>query len=36
MHTLRMSASKMVLDGITSFTEMMKVSFDNDAVELED
>jgi type IV pilus assembly protein PilB len=31
MHTLRMSASRMVLDGVTSFSEMMKVSFDNDA-----
>lgn len=32
MHTLRMSSSKMVLDGVTSFSEMMKVSFDNDAI----
>jgi type IV pilus assembly protein PilB len=31
MHTLRMSASKMVLEGVTSFSEMMKVSFENDA-----
>jgi type IV pilus assembly protein PilB len=31
MHTLRMSSTKLVLEGITSFTEMMKVSFDNDA-----
>lgn len=28
MHTLRMSASEYVLDGITSVNEMMKVSFD--------
>ncbi len=28
MHTLRMSATKYVLDGITSINEMMKVSFD--------
>ncbi len=28
MHTLRMSASEYVLSGITSFNEMMKVSFD--------
>ncbi|MCH5274835.1 MAG: Flp pilus assembly complex ATPase component TadA [Lachnospiraceae bacterium] len=28
MHTLRMSASEYVLTGITSFSEMMKVSFD--------
>lgn len=28
MHTLRMSASEYVCDGVTSFTEMMKVSFD--------
>lgn len=28
MHTLRMSATEYVLDGITSFNEMMKVSFD--------
>lgn len=28
MHTLRMSASEYVLDGITSVSEMMKVSFD--------
>jgi type IV pilus assembly protein PilB len=31
MHTLRMSSTKLVLEGVTSFTEMMKVSFDNDA-----
>jgi type IV pilus assembly protein PilB len=31
MHTLRMSSTKLVLEGITSFSEMMKVSFDNDA-----
>jgi type IV pilus assembly protein PilB len=31
MHTLRMSSSKLVIAGITSFSEMMKVSFDNDA-----
>ena len=29
MHTLRMSASEYVLNGITSFNEMMKVSFDS-------
>ncbi len=29
MHTLRMSAAEYVLDGITSFSEMMKVSFDS-------
>lgn len=29
MHTLRMSASEYVLNGITSFSEMMKVSFDS-------
>ena len=29
MHTLRMSASEYVLSGITSFNEMMKVSFDS-------
>lgn len=28
MHTLRMSATQYVLEGITSFSEMMKVSFD--------
>lgn len=28
MHTLRMSATQYVLEGITSFNEMMKVSFD--------
>ena len=28
MHTLRMSATEYVLNGITSFSEMMKVSFD--------
>ena len=33
MHTLRMSSSRMALDGITSFSEMIKVSFDNDVVE---
>jgi type IV pilus assembly protein PilB len=31
MHTLRMSAARLVLEGVTSFSEMMKVSFDNDA-----
>jgi type IV pilus assembly protein PilB len=31
MHTLRMSSTKLVLEGVTSFSEMMKVSFDNDA-----
>ena len=29
MHTLRMSASEYVLDGTTSYSEMMKVSFDS-------
>ncbi len=29
MHTLRMSAAEYVLSGITSFNEMMKVSFDS-------
>lgn len=29
MHTLRMSSSKLVLDGITAFSEMVKVSFEN-------
>ncbi len=29
MHTLRMSASEYVQEGITSFSEMMKVSFDS-------
>lgn len=33
MHTLRMSAGKLVREGVTSFHEMMKVSFDNDVVE---
>ena len=28
MHTLRMSASQYVKDGITSISEMIKVSFD--------
>ena len=28
MNTLRMSATKLVLEGITSYNEMMKVSFD--------
>ena len=28
MHTLKMSATEYVLNGITSFSEMMKVSFD--------
>ena len=28
MHTLRMSATRYVLDGITSVSEMKKVSFD--------
>ncbi len=28
MNTLRMSATKLVMEGITSFTEMMRVSFD--------
>ncbi|MCM1282462.1 MAG: GspE/PulE family protein [Muribaculaceae bacterium] len=31
MHTLRMSSSALVIQGVTSFSEMMKVSFDNDA-----
>jgi type IV pilus assembly protein PilB len=31
MHTLRMSSTMLVLEGVTSFSEMMKVSFDNDA-----
>ena len=35
MHTLRMSASRMVMEGITSFSEMIKVSFDNDTVDIE-
>ncbi len=30
MHTLRMSASRLVLEGITTFSEMIKVSFEND------
>ncbi|MDY3274999.1 MAG: ATPase, T2SS/T4P/T4SS family [Agathobacter sp.] len=29
MHTLRMSSSKLVLEGITAFSEMVKVSFEN-------
>ncbi len=29
MNTLRMSATKLVLEGITSFTEMLRVSFDS-------
>ena len=29
MNTLRMSATQLVLDGITSVNEMMKVSFDS-------
>ena len=33
MHTLRMSAGKLVREGVTSFHEMMKVSFDNDVIE---
>lgn len=33
MHTLRMSSSAMVLKGVTSFSEMIKVSFDNDTAE---
>ena len=28
MYTLRMSATELVLDGTTSFNEMMKVSFE--------
>lgn len=32
MHTLRMSASKLVLDGITAFSEMIKVSFENESM----
>ena len=28
MHTLRMSATELVLDGTTSVQEMMRVSFD--------
>ncbi len=35
LQTLRMGASKLVIDGITSFSEMMKVSFDNDAIDEE-
>lgn len=35
MNTLRMSASRMVMEGITSFSEMIKVSFDNDAMDME-
>lgn len=35
MHTLRMSASRMVMDGTTSLSEMIKVSFENDAVDIE-
>lgn len=31
MHTLRMSSSAMAIRGVTSFSEMLKVSFDNDA-----
>ena len=36
MHTLRMSASRRVMEGITSFSEMIKVSFDNDAMDMEE
>ena len=36
MYTLRMSASRMVMEGITSFSEMIKVSFDNDAMDMEE
>ena len=36
MHTLRMSASRMVMEGITYFSEMIKVSFDNDAMDMEE
>ena len=32
MNTLRMSSSNLVVRGVTSFSEMMKVSFDNDNV----
>lgn len=32
MHTLRMSASKLVLEGITAFSEMIKVSFENESM----
>jgi type IV pilus assembly protein PilB len=35
MHTLRMSSAQMVLEGVTSFSEMMRVSFDNDNVDFE-
>lgn len=35
MHTLRMSASRMVMDGTTSLSEMIKVSFENDAADIE-
>lgn len=31
MHTLRMSSSAMAIRGVTSFSEMLKISFDNDA-----
>ena len=36
LQTLRMASSKLVIEGITSFAEMMKVSFDNDAVDDEE
>ena len=36
LQTLRMASSKLVIEGITSFSEMMKVSFDNDAVDDEE
>ena len=35
MNTLRMSSSKMAMRGITSFSEMIKVSFDNDVMDTE-
>ena len=35
MNTLRMSSSKMAMRGITSFSEMIKVSFDNDVMDAE-
>lgn len=36
LQTLRMGASKLVVEGITSFSEMMKVSFDNDVIDDEE
>ena len=29
MHTLRQSAEKLVLEGVTSFQEMLKTTFEN-------